>query len=129
MRHTRATDDPEFRNAAKAVRLRAEDMIPMEGAWCLPLNTPCSSCLTCQSSWLASKSLNRRTQTCYFTERSNPKLPKAAVDEQGLQAGPWEIRFPGWKALEALGNWSQGPAHTALLEASVTAVLSVEIDE
>ncbi|OQU97152.1 hypothetical protein CLAIMM_03130 [Cladophialophora immunda] len=40
MHLTRATDDPEFRKIAKAVRLRAEDMIPWEGqpnSWCLQL--------------------------------------------------------------------------------------------
>ena len=40
MHHTRGADDPEFRKMAKAVHLRAEDMIPLEGrpdSWCLPL--------------------------------------------------------------------------------------------
>ncbi|KAK5189239.1 hypothetical protein LTR72_011272 [Exophiala xenobiotica] len=40
MHFTSAIDDPEFREMAKAVRLRAEDMIPWEGqsdSWCLPL--------------------------------------------------------------------------------------------
>lgn len=40
MHHTRVTDDPEFREMAKAVRLHAEDMTPLEGpsgSWCLPL--------------------------------------------------------------------------------------------
>lgn len=39
MHITRANDDPEFREMANAVRLRAEDMFQLEGrsVWCLPL--------------------------------------------------------------------------------------------
>jgi hypothetical protein len=40
MHITPTNEDPEFRKAAKAVHLPAEDMIPMKGqsgSWCLPL--------------------------------------------------------------------------------------------
>ena len=40
MHITRSAEDPEFREAAKAVLLHAEDMIPVEGqpgSWRLPL--------------------------------------------------------------------------------------------
>lgn len=40
MHFTRSEDDPEFREAAKAVFIRAEDLIPVEGqlgTWRLPL--------------------------------------------------------------------------------------------